>query len=77
MLLILKEIYGSMGIQTDAQLPQNLSIERVSAPSTPGPSSTYQNSLGSSTSTTGMDPTAPISSKSVGPPPTTGFVRKS
>ncbi|XP_033209663.1 SEC23-interacting protein isoform X2 [Belonocnema kinseyi] len=76
MLLILKEIYGSMGIQTDAQLPQNISIERVSSSSTPGPSS-YQNSYDSPISVPGVDPTSPITSKTVGPPPTTGFVRKS
>lgn len=30
MLMILKEIYGSTGIQTDAQLPQQtLTIERI------------------------------------------------
>ncbi|XP_051176595.1 SEC23-interacting protein-like isoform X2 [Leptopilina boulardi] len=77
MLLMLKEIYGSMGIQADAQMPQNITIERVSAPSTPGPSNLYQNNLTSPSSYFGVDPTAPISNKSVGPPPITGFIRKS
>ncbi|XP_058803770.1 SEC23-interacting protein-like isoform X2 [Phymastichus coffea] len=74
MLLILKEIYGSMGIQTDAQLPQqSLSIERVSIPSV----STSPSNVTSPTAPYGMDPTVPISLKNVGPPPMTGFVRKS
>lgn len=77
MLLMLKEIYGSMGIQADAQMPQNITIERVSAPSTPGPSNSYQNNLTSPSSYFGVDPTAPMSNKSVGPPPISGFVRKS
>lgn len=80
MLLILKEIYGSRGIQTDAQLPQqSLSIERVS----PSPSLNLSAALspsGSNVGTSlvmGIDPTVPMSSKSVGPPPKTGFVPKS
>lgn len=80
MLLILKEIYGSRGIQTDAQLPQqSLSIERVS----PSPSLNVSAALspcGSNVGTSlvmGIDPTVPMSGKSVGPPPKTGFVPKS
>lgn len=70
MLLILKEIYGSMGIQTDAQLPQqSLSIERVATP-------TLSNSYNSNVMYD-MEPVVPISTKSVGPPPISGFVRKS
>ncbi|CAB0038290.1 unnamed protein product, partial [Trichogramma brassicae] len=85
MLLILKEIYGSMGIQTDAQLPQqSLSIERVSTPTLP--TSPAGSSLATSPTTVaapsatpygGIDPTAPMSAKPVGPPPRVGFVRKS
>ncbi|XP_029051027.2 SEC23-interacting protein-like isoform X1 [Osmia bicornis bicornis] len=80
MLMILKEIYGSAGIQTDAQLPQQtLSIERTSpsmsvASST---SSTTNCEIRPSVSPAGMDPTAPIPEKMVGPPPKAGFVRKS
>lgn len=79
MLLILKEIYGSRGIQTDAQLPQQtMSIERVS----PSPSLNLSSALSNSesnvgTSVMGIDPTVPISSRPVGPPPMTGFVPKS
>ncbi|XP_043664464.1 SEC23-interacting protein-like isoform X2 [Vespula pensylvanica] len=76
MLMILKEIYGSMGIQTDAQLPQQtLSIER----SPPSLSSSASGSIknDSTVPIIGIDPTAPISNKSIGPPPTTGFMRKS
>ncbi|XP_011707116.1 PREDICTED: phospholipase DDHD2-like, partial [Wasmannia auropunctata] len=80
MLLILKEIYGSRGIQTDAQLPQqSMSIERVS----PSPSLNLPAALSPSgshigtSSVMGVDPTVPISSKPVGPPPKTGFVPKS
>ncbi|XP_071570229.1 uncharacterized protein [Temnothorax nylanderi] len=79
MLLILKEIYGTRGIQTDAQLPQqSMSIERVS----PSPSlnlstlSPSASNVGTSLDI-GVDPTVPMSSKSVGPPPKTGFVPKS
>ena len=75
MLMILKEIYGSMGIQTDTQLPQQtLSIERVSTPSISASPSTVTSPT---SATYGVDPTAPIAAKPVGPPPTTGFVRKS
>ncbi|KAL0130092.1 hypothetical protein PUN28_002004 [Cardiocondyla obscurior] len=77
MLLILKEIYGSRGIQTDAQLPQqSMSIERI----TPSPSLSVLSPSGSNVGTPlvmGVDPTVPMSGKSVGPPPKTGFVPKS
>ncbi|XP_014485037.1 PREDICTED: uncharacterized protein LOC106749771 isoform X2 [Dinoponera quadriceps] len=80
MLLILKEMYGSMGIQTDAQLPQQtMSIERAS----PSPSlnlaalSPSRSNVGTPSPVMGVDPTVPISNKSVGPPPKAGFVRKS
>ncbi|KAL2716185.1 SEC23-interacting protein-like isoform X1 [Vespula squamosa] len=76
MLMILKEIYGSMGIQTDAQLPQQtLSIERPPPSLSSSASGSVKNN--STIPVIGIDPTAPISNKSIGPPPTTGFVRKS
>ncbi|KAG7190394.1 hypothetical protein KM043_006500 [Ampulex compressa] len=79
MLMMLKEIYGSTGIQADAQLPpQTLSIERVppspsvlSSPIFPSKSELEEQTI------SGMDPTAPMSSKPVGPPPKAGFVKKS
>lgn len=78
MLLILKEIYGSRGIQTDAQLPQQtLSIERVSPSSSlslASALSSNESNLG--TSVMGIDPTVPISGRPVGPPPKTGFIPK-
>lgn len=79
MLLILKEIYGSRGIQTDAQLPQQtMSIERVSpSPSLNLSSALSNNESNVGTSVMGIDPTVPISSRPVGPPPMTGFVPKS
>ncbi|XP_076245833.1 uncharacterized protein LOC143186201 isoform X2 [Calliopsis andreniformis] len=78
MLMILKEIYGSEGIHTDAQLPQQtLSIERTPpSPSLSSPSTSTATDV-KSTPFIGMDPTAPISEKPVAPPPKSGFVRKS
>ena len=76
MLMILKEIYGSTGVQADAQLPQQtLCVERM----TPSPSlsSSSKNDGVSTMRIVGMDPTAPISEKSIGPPPKSGFVKKS
>ncbi|CAL7945667.1 unnamed protein product [Xylocopa violacea] len=78
MLLILKEIYSSAGIQTDAQYPQQtLTIER--SPPSPSiiPLSTRCDDKAPSAPVLGMDPTVPISEKLVGPPPKTGFVKKS
>lgn len=79
MLLILKEIYGTRGIHTDAQSPQlhqSMTIERP-FPST-SPSSSIHSDISSSAMQIGMDPTAPISNKvPIGPPPMAGFVRKS
>lgn len=80
MLMMLKEIYGSAGIQTDAQLPQQtLSIERVypSPSSASPPSTSTQDDVNPSVSFIGMNPIAPTPEKPVGPPPKTGFVRKS
>ncbi|XP_012281532.1 SEC23-interacting protein [Orussus abietinus] len=79
MLMMLKEIYGSTGIQTDAQLPQQtMTIERVS-PST----SLSGASLPSPAEPGTSDPPADIPTTEAappplpGPPPTSGFVRKS
>lgn len=83
MLLILKEIYGSNGIQADAQLPQQtMTIERQSPTSlqstsfTPGTSITDSaTTLSTISPSMNVDPTAPINNKPVGPPPLSGFVR--
>ncbi|XP_076658889.1 uncharacterized protein LOC143362526 isoform X2 [Halictus rubicundus] len=80
MLMILKEIYGSEGIQTDAQLPQHtIPIERATpSPSLmPSPSTSSKNSITAPVPGIGVDPTAPTTSKPVGPPPKSGFVKKS
>ncbi|XP_078047652.1 uncharacterized protein LOC144475532 isoform X2 [Augochlora pura] len=79
MLMILKEIYGSQGIQTDAQLPQHTIPMERSTPSpslTPTSPSFSKNSVTASVPGIGIDPTAPASSKIVGPPPMCGFVKK-
>lgn len=73
MLLILKEIYGSTGIQTDAQLP-TLSLQVCP---TPNSSTVYETDELLHNPVIGIDPTAPISEKLVGPPPKSGFVKKS
>lgn len=93
MLFILKEMYGSNGIQADAQLPQqimratergslslsstSLSLSETSFVS--GPSTTLGTPVHSETNSTlsRIDPTTPMTTiKSVGPPPTSGFIRK-
>ncbi|XP_015113405.1 SEC23-interacting protein isoform X2 [Diachasma alloeum] len=85
MLLILKEIYGANGIQADAQLPpQTMTIERPSPNnssfSSPGPSGPAEGfsfpNAGGGNAAMGVDPTAPISNRPVGPPPMSGFIRK-
>lgn len=77
MLLILKEIYSSMGISADNQIPQQtMRIERP-CPS-PKPFFLEQPSSSKQPNVPGMDPTLPISRNvNIGPPPTSGFVRKS
>ncbi|KAF2879623.1 hypothetical protein ILUMI_26536 [Ignelater luminosus] len=77
MLLILKEIYSSMGIGADNQIPQQtMRIERP-CPS-PKPFISEQPSSSKQPTGLGMDPTLPISQNvNIGPPPTSGFVRKS
>ncbi|XP_034937125.1 phospholipase DDHD2 isoform X2 [Chelonus insularis] len=78
MLLILKEMYNSSGIQADAQLPQQmltsnqvsyLSSNSLSSSSlSPGPMSPQQT----------IDPTAPpMNPEFIGPPPKSGFVQRS
>ncbi|XP_044256193.1 phospholipase DDHD2 [Tribolium madens] len=65
MLLILKEIYSSMNISTDDKIPQQtMTIERP--PASP-----------KSQRPVGVDPTAPMQcTTNLGPPPMTGFVKK-
>lgn len=76
--MILKEMYGSTGIQTDTQLPQQtLSIERASASPSLMSSSTKCDEIPPLVPVMGMDPTAPISERAVGPPPKSGFIKKS
>ncbi|KAJ8923521.1 hypothetical protein NQ315_010099 [Exocentrus adspersus] len=71
-LLILKEIYSSMGFSSDSQIPQQtMTIER----NTPSPTPQTLNSTTSPT--VSVDPTRPIQvTSNLQPPPTTGFVRK-
>lgn len=75
MLLMLKEIYGSMDITPDNQIPQQtMTIERP--PSSPKSSRIMQNGAAVNQQL-GIDPTMPMmASSSIGPPPTSGFVRK-
>lgn len=70
-LLILKEIYSSMGATTDSQIPQQtMTIER--RPSTNSP-----NKTNTALTQVGMDPTAPPQvQNTLHPPPMSGFVRK-
>lgn len=72
MLMILKEIYSSMGLKSDSQIPQQtMTIER------PPPSPKQSRTAAQKSETYGMDPTMPIAQNvNLGPPPTSGFVRK-
>ncbi|XP_008200242.1 phospholipase DDHD2 [Tribolium castaneum] len=72
MLLILKEIYSSMNISTDDKIPQQtMTIER------PPPSPKSQRPGAVQPDAFGMDPTAPMQrAANLGPPPMTGFVKK-
>lgn len=72
MLMILKEIYSSMGLKSDSQIPQQtMTIERP--PSSPKQSRTPAEKQ----EIFGMDPTMPLAQNTnLGPPPTSGFVRK-
>ncbi|XP_066155329.1 phospholipase DDHD2 isoform X3 [Euwallacea fornicatus] len=62
-LMILKEIYSSLQVQTDSKIPQQtMTIERPLQKLTPP---------------MGMDPTCPVApSANLPPPPTTGFMKK-
>lgn len=78
MLLILKEIYSSMDITPDNQIPQQtMTIERP--PSSPQTTRNLQNGPNMNQQATfGIDPTIPMMSATttIGPPPISGFVRK-
>jgi hypothetical protein len=75
MLLILKEIYSNMQISADDKIPQQtMTIERP--PPSPKSSRFIQDPANDGEGS-GMDPTAPIQCNvSLGPPPTSGFVKK-
>ncbi|CAH1183000.1 unnamed protein product [Ceutorhynchus assimilis] len=70
-LMILKEIYTSMNIQTDNKIPQQTMAIEIPLPS---PKFEKQSP---GTSDIRMDPTYPITADSnISPPPTAGFIRK-
>lgn len=74
-LLILKEIYSSMDVTTDSQIPQQtMTIER--SPPSPTAMNKTRAAL-AQIGQIGMDPTVPSQTKTnLLPPPTTGFIRK-
>ncbi|KAG5880945.1 hypothetical protein JTB14_010376 [Gonioctena quinquepunctata] len=76
-LLMLKEIYSSVGITSDSQIPQqSMTIERP-PPSPTSLRSTKLNSIFQKNAAIGSDPTAPMQEKcNLLPPPTSGFIRK-
>lgn len=76
-LMMLKEIYSTLDIEPDSQLPpQTMTIERP-PPSPTSLRSQRLNSLFRKPPAAGMDPTQPIQmSNNLQPPPTSGFVRK-
>lgn len=83
LLMILKEVYHSVGVTPDSQVPQQiLPFDTGDSGSStnvynPAPSTPNFVSLTPSDHVMGMDPTAPISENlSMGPPPLSGFVRK-
>ena len=65
MLLVLKEIYGDMGVYTDNQLPQTiLPFDITDGENEPA----IQRSMG-------VDPTQPMNANiNLGPPPMSGFI---
>lgn len=68
MLLVLKEIYGDMGVYTDNQLPQTILPFDI----TDGEATTK---TAQSVQQIGVDPTQPMNANtSLGPPPMSGFV---
>lgn len=63
-----------MGVSPDNQIPQpNMTIERSSVSLQPV---RVTESPVASSSQMGMDPTVPIHSTNIGPPPMSGFVKK-
>lgn len=75
MLMILKEIYSNLGVQSDNQIPQQtMTIERP--PSSPKSTRANEVAQDLNPQAIGMDPTVPIASNvNLGPPPTSGFVK--
>lgn len=74
-LMLLKEIYSTMGVTTDNQIPQQtMTIERP----TPSPQSVnIIQTTAAQKATMGIDPTVQAQVKmDLNPPPTTGFIRK-
>lgn len=71
-LLILKEIYSSIGVTTDNQIPQQtMTIERSTIPQN------HQHPMLTNIEKVAMDPTAqPQILNNLQPPPTSGFIRK-
>lgn len=81
--MILKEVYDSIGVTPDSQVPQQIlpfeTPDAGGSVSVNNPSPCVPNfvSLSTPNNIFGMDPTAPISENiSVAPPPLSGFVRK-
>lgn len=73
MLLVLREIYGDIGIYTDNQVPQTILPFDITD------SANENGGMSSSTSAQNnfKDPTSPIGDNpNLGPPPKTGFVKK-
>ena len=67
MLLVLKEIYGDMGVYTDNQLPQTILPFDITDGEIADAQNIQQN--------LGVDPTQPMSGNvNLGPPPMSGFV---
>ncbi|XP_072401770.1 triacylglycerol hydrolase DDHD2 isoform X2 [Diabrotica undecimpunctata] len=75
-LMMLKEIYTSMGVTTDSQIPQqSMTIERP--PSSPTPTRSPNVPIRPFQQPIGIDPTKPMQlNSSLDPPPVSGFVRK-
>ncbi|XP_022914936.2 triacylglycerol hydrolase DDHD2 [Onthophagus taurus] len=76
-LMMLKEIYGTLNISPDNQIPQQtMTIERP--PSSPQSARSYVTSTTVNNSQLGVNPTLPMNKNAdIGPPPVSGFVRKS
>nr|CAI5819847.1 unnamed protein product [Callosobruchus analis] len=76
-LMMLKEIYTSMDIQTDSQLPpQTMTIERPHPSPTSLRSTKFFQKMEEAIEQ-GMDPTTPLQVKDqLPPPPKSGFIKK-